>query len=86
MNATSGIEAPIGRDRLDRTRHSLDTPTPREAVTWFEVRELLPLLEPALPRSVELRLELVDGLPPVKADPSQIQQIIIAKQALRGAT
>ena len=24
-----------------RTRHSLDTDTPREAVTWFEVRELL---------------------------------------------
>ena len=42
-----------------------------------EVRELLPLLEPALPRSVDLRLELEDGLPPVKADPSQIQQIIM---------
>jgi 23S rRNA pseudouridine1911/1915/1917 synthase len=35
------IEAPMGRDRRDRTRHSLDTDTPREAVTWFEVRELL---------------------------------------------
>jgi 23S rRNA pseudouridine1911/1915/1917 synthase len=36
------IEAPIGRDRQERTRHSLDTATPREAVTWFELRELLP--------------------------------------------
>ena len=35
------ITAPIGRDRRDRTRHSLDTDTPRDAVTWFEVRELL---------------------------------------------
>ncbi len=31
------IEAPIGRDRDDPSRHSLDTDTPREAVTWFEV-------------------------------------------------
>ena len=36
------IEAPIGRDRCDRMRHSLDTDTPREAVTHFEVVELLP--------------------------------------------
>ena len=38
---TGRIEAPIGRDRRDRTRHSLDTDTPRDAVTWFEVREQL---------------------------------------------
>jgi 23S rRNA pseudouridine1911/1915/1917 synthase len=35
------IEAPIGRDRRDPLRHSLDTDTPREAVTHFEVVELL---------------------------------------------
>lgn len=35
------IEAPIGRDRNDATRHSLDTANPREAVTEFEVVELL---------------------------------------------
>ena len=35
------IEAPIGRDRRDPTRHSLDTDTPREAVTHFEVERLL---------------------------------------------
>jgi 23S rRNA pseudouridine1911/1915/1917 synthase len=37
------IEAPIGRDRTDPTRFSLDTDTPREAVTHFEVVELLEL-------------------------------------------
>ena len=36
------IEAPIGRDRRDAMRHSLDTDTPRDAVTHFEVEELLP--------------------------------------------
>jgi 23S rRNA pseudouridine1911/1915/1917 synthase len=35
------IEAPIGRDRHDPTRRSLDTDTPREAVTHFEVERLL---------------------------------------------
>ena len=35
------IEAPIGRDRHEPTRHSLDTATPREAVTHFEVDRLL---------------------------------------------
>jgi 23S rRNA pseudouridine1911/1915/1917 synthase len=35
------IDAPIGRDRHDPLRQSLDTDTPREAVTRFEVDELL---------------------------------------------
>jgi 23S rRNA pseudouridine1911/1915/1917 synthase len=35
------IDAPIGRDRRDPTRRSLDTDEPRDAVTWFETRELL---------------------------------------------
>jgi 23S rRNA pseudouridine1911/1915/1917 synthase len=35
------IDAPIGRDRDDPTRRSLDTDSPREAVTHFEVDELL---------------------------------------------
>ncbi|MCZ7587798.1 MAG: RluA family pseudouridine synthase [Gaiella sp.] len=38
---TGRITAPIGRDRQDRTRYSLDTDTPRDAVTWFEVVELI---------------------------------------------
>ncbi len=33
------IEAPIGRDRGDPTRFSLETDTPRDAVTHFEVIE-----------------------------------------------
>lgn len=35
------IEAPIGRDRRDPTRQSLDTDHPRPAVTHFQVAELL---------------------------------------------
>jgi 23S rRNA pseudouridine1911/1915/1917 synthase len=41
--STAGrIEAAIGRDRSEPTRNSLDTDTPRDAVTHFEVVELLP--------------------------------------------
>ena len=36
------IEAPIGRDRDDPVRVSLDTDSPREAVTHFEIERLLP--------------------------------------------
>jgi 23S rRNA pseudouridine1911/1915/1917 synthase len=49
---TGRIEAPIGRDRHNRTRHSLDTETPRNAVTWFETVESL--VERTL---LEVRLE-----------------------------
>jgi 23S rRNA pseudouridine1911/1915/1917 synthase len=48
------IEAAIGRDRDDPTRVSLDTDTPRDAVTRFEVVRLWP--EHAL-----LRVELETG-------------------------
>ncbi len=73
--STSGrIEAPVGRDRRDRTRHSLDTPTPREAVTWFEVREamhertLLDVkLETGRTHQIRVHLEAI-GLP-VSGDP-----------------
>lgn len=37
------IEAPIGRDRRDPTRRSLETDEPRPAVTHFSVEELLDL-------------------------------------------
>ena len=40
--AAGAIEAPIGRDRDDPTRVSLDTDTPREAITHFEVERLWP--------------------------------------------
>jgi 23S rRNA pseudouridine1911/1915/1917 synthase len=48
------IDAPIGRDRHDRIRHSLDTATPRAAVTHFELEELLP-------RHALLRVRLETG-------------------------
>ncbi|HYF27739.1 MAG TPA: RluA family pseudouridine synthase, partial [Baekduia sp.] len=51
---TGTIDAPVGRDRKVRTRHSTDTGTPREAVTHFE-------LERALPRTSLLRLRLETG-------------------------
>jgi 23S rRNA pseudouridine1911/1915/1917 synthase len=35
------IEAPIGRDRRDPTRQSLKTDSPRDAVTHFELLELI---------------------------------------------
>jgi 23S rRNA pseudouridine1911/1915/1917 synthase len=38
---TGRIEAPIGRDRNEPTRRSLDTDLPKDAVTHFEVEELL---------------------------------------------
>jgi 23S rRNA pseudouridine1911/1915/1917 synthase len=71
---TGRIEAPMGRDRVDRTRHSLDTPTPREAVTRFEVAELLgprTLLEVTLEtgrtHQIRVHLEAIDL--PVSGDP-----------------
>jgi 23S rRNA pseudouridine1911/1915/1917 synthase len=39
---TGRIEASIGRDRGDATRVSLDTDSPRDAITHFEVEQLWP--------------------------------------------
>jgi 23S rRNA pseudouridine1911/1915/1917 synthase len=71
---TGRIEAPIGRDRQDRTRHSLDTDTPRDAVTWFELRELVgkrALLELRLEtgRTHQIRVHLEAIGLPVCGDP-----------------
>jgi 23S rRNA pseudouridine1911/1915/1917 synthase len=54
-DARSGtIEAPIGRDRRDRTSHSISTDSPRDAVTHFEI-------ERAFPRTTLLRVRLETG-------------------------
>jgi 23S rRNA pseudouridine1911/1915/1917 synthase len=71
---TGRIDAPIGRDRRDPTRRSLDTEEPREAVTHFEVVELLAAhalldvrLETGRTHQIRVHLEAIDL--PVSGDP-----------------
>ena len=71
---TGRIEAPVGRDRTEKSRHSLDTATPRNAVTHFEVRELLPQhtlldvrLETGRTHQIRVHLEAIEL--PISGDP-----------------
>jgi 23S rRNA pseudouridine1911/1915/1917 synthase len=71
---TGTIDAPIGRDRRVRTRHSTDTDTPREARTHFEIEEALPrysLLKVTLDtgRTHQIRVHLQAIGHPVAGDP-----------------
>jgi len=68
------IEAPVGRDRNDPTRISLDTDTPRDAATEFEVERLWPShallrvkLETGRMHQIRVHLAAIDL--PVSGDP-----------------
>jgi 23S rRNA pseudouridine1911/1915/1917 synthase len=69
------IDAPIGRDRGDATRISLDSASPRAAVTHFEVQQLWPehallrvTLETGRMHQIRVHLAAVDL--PVAGDPT----------------
>lgn len=73
--ARSGtIDAPIGRDRHNRVRHSIDTDQPREARTHFTIEQVLPrhtLLRVTLEtgRTHQIRVHLQAIRLPIAGDP-----------------
>src|SRR3954468_2884445 len=85
------IEAAIGRDRREPTRRSLDTDTPRDAITHFEVHELLPrhaLLDVRLEtgRTHQIRVHLAAIELPVVGDPLYgVQDLGLRRQFLHAA-
>jgi 23S rRNA pseudouridine1911/1915/1917 synthase len=86
------IEAAIGRDRHDPTRYSLDTETPRDAVTHFELAELLPghaLLRVRLEtgRTHQIRVHLAAIDLPVSGDPvyGVVRDLGLERQFLHAA-
>ncbi|HWD70552.1 MAG TPA: RluA family pseudouridine synthase [Solirubrobacteraceae bacterium] len=73
------IDAPIGRDRRDRVLHSIDTDTPRDARTHFELLE--PLAHEAL-----LRVTLETGRThQIRVHMGAIGHPVLGDQAYGGA-
>jgi 23S rRNA pseudouridine1911/1915/1917 synthase len=86
------IEAPIGRDRRDPFRRSLDTDAPRGAVTHFELVELLAahaLLDVRLEtgRTHQIRVHLAAIDLPVAGDPvyGRPRELGLTRQFLHAA-
>ncbi|MGH3002057.1 MAG: RluA family pseudouridine synthase, partial [Gaiellaceae bacterium] len=85
------IEAPIGRDRGDPTRVSLDSDSPREAFTNFEVERLWPdlallrvRLETGRMHQIRVHLAAVDL--PVVGDPVYgVRDPLLARQFLHAS-
>jgi signal transduction histidine kinase/CheY-like chemotaxis protein len=48
------------------------------------IREIAPLVRTSIPKTVELKLDLAPDLPPIEADPAQIQQVVM-NLAINGA-
>ena len=85
------IEAPIGRDRDDPTRVSLDTDSPRHAVTHFEVERLFPghallrvRLETGRMHQIRVHLEAI-GLPAVGDPVYGVPEPTLGRQFLHAA-
>jgi 23S rRNA pseudouridine1911/1915/1917 synthase len=85
------IEAPIGRDRTDPTRFSLDTDSPREAITHFEVVELLEpgtllrvTLETGRTHQIRVHLAAID-LPVVGDAAYGVPEPVLGRQFLHAA-
>ncbi len=71
---TGTIDAPVGRDRRDRVRMSIDSETPRDARTHFELTRMLPasaLLAVTLEtgRTHQIRVHMAAIGHPVCGDP-----------------
>jgi 23S rRNA pseudouridine1911/1915/1917 synthase len=85
------IEAAVGRDRAEPTRQSLDTDTPRDAVTRFEAIELFPehaLLRVRLEtgRTHQIRVHLAAiGLPVVGDTVYGVRDLELERQFLHAA-